>query len=83
MPRHGVWGDSLQFIFDGGRMSPEQAAGLTLQESELRSWRFVTPDEAVTLTPPSLARRLQAALSAVDQGQGEYLRYGRRSRHTS
>ncbi len=77
VPRHGVWGDSLQFIFDGGLMTSDQAAGLRLQESELRSTEFVTLERATALTPPSLARRIEAALTAVHRGQPTYLRYGR------
>jgi ADP-ribose pyrophosphatase YjhB (NUDIX family) len=77
VPRHGVWGDSLQFIFDGGRMTGEQAAGLQLQASELRGAEFVTLERAVDLTPPSLARRLAAALAAATEERPTYLKYGR------
>ena len=77
VPRHGVWGDSLQFIFDGGRLTTRQAANLQLQASEIRSTEFVTLDRARTLTPPSLGRRLESALTAADRGQPTYLRYGR------
>jgi ADP-ribose pyrophosphatase YjhB (NUDIX family) len=76
-PRHGVWGDSLQFIFDGGRMSAEQAGSLQLQESEIRSAEFVTLDRAGTLTLPSVARRLRAAVEAADNSRADYLSFGR------
>jgi ADP-ribose pyrophosphatase YjhB (NUDIX family) len=77
VPRHGVWGDSLQFIFDGGLMSEAQAADLRLQESEIRSVEFVTLERAAALTPPSLARRLGSALTAAEQGEPACLKYGR------
>ena len=77
VPRHGVWGDSLQFIFDGGRMSAQQAASMKLQDSEIRSTEFVTLEQAQALTPPSLGRRIRSALTAADQGLPTYLRYGR------
>jgi ADP-ribose pyrophosphatase YjhB (NUDIX family) len=77
MPRHGIWGDSLQFIFDGGTVTPAQAANFQLQPSELRSCEFVTLERAAGLTPPSLARRLGVALDAVEQGRTTYLSFGR------
>jgi ADP-ribose pyrophosphatase YjhB (NUDIX family) len=77
VPRQGVWGDSLQFIFDGGRMTAEQAAGMRLQESEILSTEFVTLERAAQLTPPSLARRLTVAVAAADQRRPAYLRFGR------
>jgi len=77
VPRHGVWGDSMQFIFDGGLMSARQAASMRLQDSEIRSTEFVTLERARSLTPPSLARRLSAAVAAADEGGHSYLRYGR------
>jgi ADP-ribose pyrophosphatase YjhB (NUDIX family) len=79
MPRHGIWGDSLQFIFDGGVVTPEQAAGFRLQPSELRSAEFVTLERAAELTPPSLTRRLGVALAAAELGhpQATYLSFGR------
>ena len=79
VPRHGVWGDSLQFVFDGGRMPAARLATLRLQQSELRSAEFVSLERARTLTPPSLARRLEAAVAAADQDRPSYLSYGRRS----
>jgi ADP-ribose pyrophosphatase YjhB (NUDIX family) len=81
VPRHGVWGDSLQFIFDGGQLTGEQAAGLRLQESEIRTAEFVTLERATARTTPSLARRIGAALAAADQGQAKYLHYGREQGH--
>jgi 8-oxo-dGTP pyrophosphatase MutT (NUDIX family) len=77
VPQHGVWGESLQFIFDCGRMSADRVAGLQLQPSEIRSAEFVTLERALTLTPASLGRRLGAALAAADQGGPTYLRFGR------
>lgn len=78
VPRHGVWGDSLQFIFDGGVLGAE--ARLHLQEEEIRAAEFVTLDRAQQLVPPSLARRLRSALAAADHGRPTYLRYGRPQR---
>jgi ADP-ribose pyrophosphatase YjhB (NUDIX family) len=78
VPRHGVWGDSLQFIFDGGRMTAQQAGSLRLQESEIRSAEFVTLDRAAALTLPSVGRRLRAAAEAAEHTRTDYLNFGRR-----
>ncbi|GAA4437063.1 hypothetical protein GCM10023148_43730 [Actinokineospora soli] len=63
------------FIFDGGRLNPAQTH-FTLQESEIRSTRFVTPDEFDTRCAPRLARRLHAALAASLAGDTRYLEHG-------
>jgi len=77
VPRHGVWGESLQFVFDGGRMDAGRVGELRLQESEIRTAEFVTLERALTLTPPSLGRRLTAAMQAADRSRPTYLRFGR------
>ncbi|GAB6901212.1 NUDIX domain-containing protein [Kineosporia succinea] len=81
VPRHGVWGDQLQFVFDGGVLDEDGVAGLVLQESELRAARFVAPDEfgRVALTP-SLTRRLERSVEAQEKGTTEYTTYGRLGR---
>jgi ADP-ribose pyrophosphatase YjhB (NUDIX family) len=86
VPRHGVWGDSLQFVFDGGRVSAEQISAFVLQDSEIVAAHFIGVGELqardrgepvrVKLTP-SMARRLLAAIDAADKGTPGYLRYGR------
>lgn len=77
VPRRGVWGDSLQLIFDGGRMTAARAASIRLQDSEIRSLEFVTLERAADLTPPSMVRRLGSALAAAERGLPTYLRFGR------
>ena len=81
VPQHGVWGDQLQFVFDCGVLDADQIAALTLQESELRATHSVAPAElrSVPLTP-SLARRLDLALTALEQGTTEFTSYGRLGR---
>ncbi|MBT0767811.1 NUDIX hydrolase [Kineosporia sp. J2-2] len=81
VPRHGVWRDQLQFVFDCGVLDAGQVAALTLQESELRAAHFVAPaDLARTPLTPSLARRLGQALTALERGTTEYTTYGRLGR---
>jgi ADP-ribose pyrophosphatase YjhB (NUDIX family) len=86
VPQHGVWGDSLQFVFDGGRVTPEQISGFALQAAEIRAVHFIDaadlaaqdegPRSELKLTP-SMSRRLSAAVNALEKGTPEYLRYGR------
>lgn len=76
-PRHGVWQDSLKFIFDGGVLSADQIAAMQLQAEEVVSAQFVTLAELTPHVRPSMMRRLAVAVAAVDDGTAHYLRYGR------
>ncbi|GLY27655.1 NUDIX hydrolase [Kineosporia sp. NBRC 101731] len=81
VPRHGVWRDQIQFVFDGGVLDQAAIDGLVLQESELRATRFVAPEDlAGAPLTPSLTRRLQRAIEAQERGTTEYTTYGRRER---
>ncbi|GLY13239.1 NUDIX hydrolase [Kineosporia sp. NBRC 101677] len=81
VPRHGVWGDQLQFVFDGGTLSPTQIDSIQLQESELRAAHWVAPEDLPSVPlAPSLLRRLVASLTALAQGTTEYTTYGRSGR---
>ncbi|MDQ2740666.1 MAG: NUDIX hydrolase [Actinomycetota bacterium] len=55
-------GDSIMFIYEGGVIPA--GTRLKLPPAELRSCRFVAPDELDTITVPRLANRLRAALRA-------------------
>lgn len=65
-PRPPAYG-GLRFLFDGGRLSAEEAARLLLPGSELRDWRFVTEEEAADLLPPTRFERLRWALRARER----------------
>ncbi|MCX5401564.1 NUDIX hydrolase [Streptomyces sp. NBC_00102] len=65
-PRPPGYG-GLRFLFDGGVLRDEDAAGLRLQNSELRDWRFVTEEEAAALLPPTRYTRLRWALRARER----------------
>ena len=77
VPRHGVWQDSVKFIFDGGVLRPAQIAAMQLQAEEVVSAQFVTLAQAKPHLRPSVFRRLEAALRALDDGTAGFLRYGR------
>ncbi|MER6030968.1 NUDIX hydrolase [Streptomyces sp. NPDC001851] len=59
-------GAQVLYVFDGGVLSSEDQAAITLQEEELSEYRFCAPDSMVTggLIPPHLTEVWQAALTA-------------------
>ncbi|MGW2254193.1 NUDIX hydrolase [Kitasatospora sp. NPDC001660] len=77
-PRTGPRRGGLRLMYDGGLLDATARQGLLLQREELRSWRFVTLDEAADLLPPSRYRRLAATLDARRSGELRYLEAGRR-----
>lgn len=74
---HGPWDDSLMFIFDAGRLSPDQVARLEPDLRELRRYSFLSPDEARHRLRPYVWLRLEAALKAVESQTVAYLHDGR------
>ncbi|WP_344447196.1 NUDIX hydrolase, partial [Kitasatospora nipponensis] len=61
-PRTGPRRGGLRLVYDGGRLTADQRAGLRLPPDELRAWRFVTLAEAAGLLPAGRHRRLAGAL---------------------
>ncbi|MBA2950317.1 NUDIX domain-containing protein [Streptomyces himalayensis] len=58
-------GAQVLYVFDGGVLSPEDQAAITLQEEELSEYRFCQPDSMEDgLVPPHLTDVWQAALAA-------------------
>jgi hypothetical protein len=66
----------LAFVFDGGALSANQARGLHAVDPELAAIRFCPPNEAARLLRPSVWRRAQSALTALDRGGVRYLQEG-------
>ncbi|MGW4032388.1 NUDIX hydrolase [Streptomyces sp. NPDC004838] len=58
----------LRLLFDGGRLTDDEAARVRLPASELRGWRFVGEREAAHLLPPTRYERLRWALRARERG---------------
>lgn len=77
LPSHGVWGDAVNFIFDGGALTKTQLEAIQLQADELKSFAFVTLEEASSRVKPSMHRRLNSAMKAADLGCPLYLQFGR------
>lgn len=69
-------GDKLLFVFDGGVLSDQQHAAITLQDGELSEYRYVATDELDRYTVPRLVRRVSAAVAARDRRHPAYLEYG-------
>jgi ADP-ribose pyrophosphatase YjhB (NUDIX family) len=65
VPQHGVWRDSLQFIFDGGVLADEQISRINLPYDELKDFQFNYLDQVAKQLKPSLHRRLLASLDGV------------------
>ncbi|MEX5710698.1 MULTISPECIES: NUDIX hydrolase [unclassified Parafrankia] len=68
--------EGLIVVFDGGVLTPDEAAGIRLPADELAAWSFVTADELPGLMTPLLARRVAACLTARAGGATIYLEDG-------
>lgn len=68
--------DGLMSLFDGEILDAGQIAAIRLQESEIQSYRFVSPDQFPAELPAYLDRRLRAALTAKEHGTTLYLEDG-------
>ncbi len=69
--------ESLQFVFQGGTLSQEQIASITLPETELSEYRFVKLEEALSLLNRHIALRLPPCIQALEQHAAFYLEEGR------
>lgn len=69
IPDDGQMPEGLAFIFDGGRITADEAAQLKLTDPEILSVQLLPIDAAADRVKPSLARRLAAALAAAQAGQ--------------
>jgi len=65
-------------IYDGGIVEPGLEGRIRLRGGELRSWAWSTLPEADTRLSPLLARRVRAAVRAVDDQATSYLEDGLR-----
>ncbi|MFC9694661.1 NUDIX domain-containing protein [Kribbella sp. NPDC056951] len=77
IPASGPWFDGIMFIFDGGVLTDEQIAQITLDDTEARRFQFMTLDQASDRMRPSMVRRIARAQEALAQGSPLYTEYGR------
>ena len=68
--------EGLMLVFDGGRLSAREVAGLVLPADELRGYVLCTVQEAASRLSPVLAGRLAAAVAARVAGVAAYLEDG-------
>jgi 8-oxo-dGTP diphosphatase len=73
---HGPWDDSLMFIFDGGTLTEQQVAELTVHDGELRAYEFCTSETATARLRPAMRGRLTEALRALQTMDPQYLEDG-------
>jgi len=62
----GMWGDSVSFLYDGGRVPSDTP--ITVQEEALLSYRWVAPEDLETVMSPGMAVHLRAAIEALESG---------------
>jgi 8-oxo-dGTP pyrophosphatase MutT (NUDIX family) len=60
--------EGMAFVWDGGMLTADERAGLTLTDPEIVSVRFCSAEEVAERVTPRLAGRIWAALAAVDAG---------------
>ncbi|MER5302361.1 NUDIX hydrolase [Streptomyces lasiicapitis] len=69
----------VAFLYDGGVLADDRFEEIRLQEDELLAWRLATSEELPEYLSAPLARRVLAALDALDAGTGAVeLENGRR-----
>ncbi|QGK70285.1 NUDIX domain-containing protein [Allosaccharopolyspora coralli] len=71
-------GDKVFFLFDGGNLTADQLASITLPADELESFALITPDQFPDRFVPRLANRVSHALDAKHHGHAAYLEHGQR-----
>jgi 8-oxo-dGTP diphosphatase len=60
--------EGLIVVYDGGVLSADEIAAITVADDELAGFAFVPKDEVPALVTPLLARRIAACLAAADAG---------------
>ena len=62
---HGPWDDLINFIFDGGILSPDAVSAIQLIDDELRAFEFCDEGQAKERLRPHVWRRVCSALEAL------------------
>jgi len=77
LPPWGGWDDALCLVFDGGVVDPSVLDASVLQAREIRSVQFCTLEEVRARCADFTARRVEAALRALQAGGPTYTESGR------
>ncbi len=70
-------GESLQFVFFGGKLSERDTRNIKPDGKEIIEYRFVKIDEALPLLSESLQKRLPRCLRAYKENTAIYLENGK------
>lgn len=73
LPDQPEKGESMQFIFYGGKLSQKEIDSISLQKSELDEYRFVEVPIAEQLLGKHLGKRLSKCIQAIKTGSPVYL----------
>jgi ADP-ribose pyrophosphatase YjhB (NUDIX family) len=76
-PGHGVWGEIVVFVFDGGMLSEQHIDAVELQPDELCGLHRLALRDIRGRVRPSMYRRLSEADRAKRNGETLYLQFGR------
>ncbi|MHB1008078.1 MAG: NUDIX domain-containing protein [Propionibacteriaceae bacterium] len=76
LPPHLGWDDAVEFIFDGGVLTPEEVAAITLNYGEISAAHWLSAAEAGARMSPLAARRLEW-IDRVRPGTTTYFEEGR------
>ncbi|MFJ8695840.1 NUDIX domain-containing protein [Streptomyces roseolilacinus] len=60
----------VAYVYDGGVLDDADLRGIRLQETELLSWKLITPEEIPAHLLGALGLRVRAALDALGTGRG-------------
>lgn len=73
---HPDEGDKILFVFDGGQLAPEHIARIKLDPAEIAEYAYHDPALIGQLLIPRLARRISAAIAALQTDSTNYLEQG-------
>jgi len=79
LPPWGGWDDAVCLVFDGGTHDPAVLDGMVTQPREIQTAEFCDLAQVEERCADFTARRIRAALAALDSGRAAYTESGRRS----
>ncbi len=71
--QHGVYSDSLKFLFYGGILEDTEISQIKLQREEIEEINFVSPEKAISLLSNSLQKSIPACLEAIENNIAVYI----------
>ncbi len=77
LPPWGGWDDAVCLVFDGGRHDPAIIDDMVTEPREIRTAEFCTLEQVDERCADFTARRIRAALAAVESGVPAYTESGR------